>query len=131
MQKDDQLDLLTIDRRSMGSPPPMRAHDNQYVRNRVPDTIGVAITDNELEIEQGIPVPMAQRGYKGTRLPLYKMQVKDSVFVPLGYNGREDLDRLTNWVRGQLSNFRKNGEAREWAFVTKQIHNGVRFWRVK
>jgi hypothetical protein len=78
------------------------------------------------EVIAGVPIPgrKCEAKYGSLRYPFKAMKVGDSFLVPVEEEGKHKLQRL-------LSSAARNfGKPKGLKYVTRQLDEGVRVWRV-
>tara|TARA_R110002095_G_C4147660_1_gene229363 strand:- start:426 stop:749 length:324 start_codon:yes stop_codon:yes gene_type:complete len=97
----------------------------QYTENK-PD----AFLDTETGIQIDIGVPLPEDTRSGARYPFNKMEVNDSIFIPLkeGDNGQRLKNRLSQATR----TYGKKQDPEQHFILRYRLENevsGVRVWR--
>ena len=83
-----------------------------------------------MKIDKNIPIPDSRFGNKDGRPPKYPLkdlEINDSFLIP--YEEGIEKNKMHSRASGSIANFNKKYPEKK--FVTRQIDDGIRVWRIK
>lgn len=78
-----------------------------------------------MQIDKNVPIP--GRGVKRTTIPIFDMEIGDSVFVECDKSDTHKVQRKIS--ASTLLRLKKKGL--NWKFCVRKVDNGIRIWRVQ